>query len=157
MTYDVAHLFIWWFAIYVSSLVRYLVGEVFSGPFLSHLCLFINGVVIRNLCLLWIHALMLRCFCRVSLFVIPWTAACQAPLSTGFSKQEHWSGLPCPPSGDLCVPGIEPTSLTSPALAGGFLITTVTWEAPIFWIQAPNQICGLGMFSPLPFVIFLVS
>ena len=100
---------------------------------------------------------MLRCFCRVSLFVIPWTAACQAPLSTGFSKQEHWSGLRCPPSGDLCVPGIEPTSLTSPALAGGFFITGVTWEAPIFWIQTPNQICGLGMFSPLPFGIFLVS
>ena len=36
----------------------------------------------------------------------------------GFSWQEYWSGLPCPPPGDLLDPGIEPTSLTSPALAG---------------------------------------
>ena len=36
----------------------------------------------------------------------------------GFSRQEHWSGLPCPPPGDLPEPGIEPISLTSPALAG---------------------------------------
>ena len=47
-------------------------------------------------------------------------------------------------------------SLTSPALAGGFF-TTATWEAPIFWIQVPSQICGLGIFSPLSFVIFWVS
>ena len=40
----------------------------------------------------------------------PWTAAHQAPLSLGFSRQEHWSGLPCPPPGDLPNPGIEPPS-----------------------------------------------
>ena len=51
--------------------------------------------------------------------VIPWTAARQAPLSTGFSKQEYWSGLPFPSPGNLPSPGIEPTSLTSPTLAGG--------------------------------------
>jgi len=33
--------------------------------------------------------------------VIPWTVACQGPLSMGFFRQEHWSGLPCPPLGDL--------------------------------------------------------
>ena len=38
----------------------------------------------------------------------PWTLDCQAPLSMGFSRQESWSGLPCPPPGDLPVPGIEP-------------------------------------------------
>ena len=38
----------------------------------------------------------------------------------GLSRQEHWSGLPCPPPGDLPDPGIDPTSLVSPALAGGF-------------------------------------
>uniref|UniRef100_G3N0Q5 LY6/PLAUR domain containing 6 n=1 Tax=Bos taurus TaxID=9913 RepID=G3N0Q5_BOVIN len=45
------------------------------------------------------------------------TVAQQAPLSMGFSRQEYWSGLPCPPPGDLPDPGIEPESLTSPALA----------------------------------------
>ena len=47
----------------------------------------------------------------------------------GFSKQEHWSGLPCPPPGDLPNPGMEATSLMSPALAGGFFTTSATWEA----------------------------
>ena len=41
----------------------------------------------------------------------PWTVAPQAPRSMGFSRQEHWSGLPCPPLGDLPHPGIEPRSL----------------------------------------------
>ena len=50
--------------------------------------------------------------------VIPWTAALQALLSMGFSRQEHWSGLPCPPPGDLPDPGIKPISLMSPALPG---------------------------------------
>ena len=48
----------------------------------------------------------------------------------GFSRQEYWSGLPCPPPGDLPDPGIEPASLTSPALAGGFFTTSATWAAP---------------------------
>ena len=60
----------------------------------------------------------------------PWTVAYQAPLSMGFSKQEHWSGLPYTPSGDLLDPGVEPMSLMSPALAGGFFISSATWEAP---------------------------
>ena len=51
----------------------------------------------------------------------PWTVVHQAPLSVGFSRQEYWSGLPFPPSGDLLDPGIEPVSLMSSALAGGFL------------------------------------
>ena len=58
-----------------------------------------------------------------------WTIARQAPLSMGFSRQEYWSGLLCPPPGDLPDPGIEPTSLTSPALAGRYFTTSVTWEA----------------------------
>ena len=49
----------------------------------------------------------------------PWTVACQAPLSMGFSRQEYWSGLPCLPPGDLPDPGIEPTS-AAPALQVGF-------------------------------------
>ena len=55
-------------------------------------------------------------FSRVQLFVTPWTVALQAPLSMGFSRQEYWSGLPCPAPGDLPDPGIEPLSPVSPAL-----------------------------------------
>ena len=54
-------------------------------------------------------------------FVTPRTGACQAPLSTGFSRQEYWSDLPFPTPGDLPDPAIEPASSASPALAGGFL------------------------------------
>ena len=45
-----------------------------------------------------------------------------------FSRQKCWSGLPCPPPGDLPNPGIEHTSLVSPVLAGGFFTTRATWE-----------------------------
>ena len=57
----------------------------------------------------------------MSNFETLWNAACQAPLSTGFSRQEYWSGLPYLSPGDLPNPGIKPTSLTSPALVGRFL------------------------------------
>ena len=46
----------------------------------------------------------------VQLFAAPWTVAHQAPLSMGFSRQEYWSGFPCPPSGDLPNTGIKPSS-----------------------------------------------
>ena len=64
---------------------------------------------------------MPRCYCLVTksclvLFETPWTAALQAPLS----RQEDWSGLPFPSSGDFPNPGIKPAS---PALAGGFFMT----------------------------------
>ena len=52
-----------------------------------------------------------------------WTVARQASLSMGFSKKEYWSGLPCPPPGDLPNPRIKPASPLSPPLAGGFFIT----------------------------------
>ena len=73
--------------------------------------------------------LVLTHFSRVWLFATPWTVACQAPLFLGFSRPEYWSGLPCPPPGDLLDPGIETASLRSPALAGGFFTTSATWEA----------------------------
>ena len=47
----------------------------------------------------------------------------------GFSRQESWSGLPCPPPGDLPKLGIKPVSLMSPALEGGFFITSAPCEA----------------------------
>ena len=52
----------------------------------------------------------------VSNSVTPWTVARQAPLSMGLSRQEHWSGLPLPPPGDLPNPGLIATSPVSPPL-----------------------------------------
>jgi len=72
------------------------------------------------------------CVCvlsRVHLFAILWTVVCQAPLSMGFSRQEYWNGLPCPPPGYVPDPGIEPASLMSPALAVRFFTTSATWKA----------------------------
>ena len=65
-------------------------------------------------------ACVLSCFSRVQLCAVLWTVAFQAPLSMGFSRQEYWSGLPCPSPGDRPRPGIKPES---PALAGGFFTT----------------------------------
>ena len=61
---------------------------------------------------------MLGHFSHVQLFATLWNIDCQAPLSKGFSRQEYWSGLPGPPSGDLLNPGIKPMSL---GLVGGSL------------------------------------
>ena len=74
-------------------------------------------------------------FSCVWLFATPWTVAHRLPLSMGFSRQEYWSGLPCPPPGDLPNPGIK--SLVSPVLAGVFFTISDTWEAPglsLYWI-----------------------
>ena len=55
----------------------------------------------------------------------PMDVAYQVPLAMGFPRQEHWSGLPFPPPGDLPDPGIEPVSVASPASAGGFFTTAL--------------------------------
>ena len=74
------------------------------------------------------------CSCSVasvmsdSLCVTLWTVPRQVPLSTGFSRQEYWSGLPFPPPGDLLDPGIEPMLPVSPVLAGMFFITEPPWK-----------------------------
>ena len=60
----------------------------------------------------------------IRLFVTPWTVACQAPLSMGFSRQEYWSGLSFSPPEDLLNPGIEPVSPESLAVARHW----ATWE-----------------------------
>ena len=62
----------------------------------------------------------------VQLLSMLWTVALQAPLSMGFSKQESWTGLPCPPAGDLPDLGIEPASLRSPALSTGYVYIAKT-------------------------------
>ena len=60
----------------------------------------------------------------------PMDVAFQAPLSVEFSRHKYWSGLPFSLPGHLPDPGIEPTSLMSPALAGRLFIADATWEAP---------------------------
>ena len=66
------------------------------------------------------HVKSLSC---VQLFETLWTVAHQASLSMVFSRQEYWGGLLHTPPGDLPGPGMEPVSLMSPALAGGFFTT----------------------------------
>ena len=72
---------------------------------------------------------VLNHFSHVWLFVTLWTVTHQASLSMGFSRQEYWSGLPCPPPGSCPKPRTESESLMSPALAGRFFTTSTTWEA----------------------------
>ena len=76
---------------------------------------------------------MLSC---VRLFETQWSAARQASLSMGFIRQEHWIGLPFPLLGDLLNPGIEPASLASPALAGGFFATEPPGLEPGIYTKA---------------------
>ena len=78
-------------------------------------------------------ALLLTCvLSHIQLFATPLTVAHQAPLSMEFSRQAYWSGLLFPSPGDLHHAGIEPPSLVSPALAGGFFTTGAAWEAAVW-------------------------
>ena len=67
--------------------------------------------------------------CRVQLFTTPWIAACQASLSMGTLQARILEWVAMPSSRGSSQPGIEPVSLMSPASAGGFFTTSVTWEA----------------------------
>ena len=74
------------------------------------------------------------CFCAQSLQSCPTLCSpmdCSLPGSSvhGIFQEEYWSGLPFPPLKNLPNPGIKPTSLVSPALAGGFFTTSASWEA----------------------------
>ena len=72
---------------------------------------------------------MLSHFSRVWFFATPRTVACQSPLSMGFSRHEYWSGLPCPPPGDLPDPGIEPASPVAPVVQADSLPLS-HWGSP---------------------------
>ena len=83
---------------------------------------------------------------RVSLQPHGLDIAFQGPLSMGFSRQEYWRGLSFPPPRDLPNPGIKPMSLTSPALAGRFFTTSITWEAQelkVLVAQSCPTLCNL--------------
>ena len=75
----------------------------------------------------------------------------------GFSRQEYWSGLPCPPPGDLPDPGTEPASLTSPALPGGFFFftTSATWAALLYLFSSLliNRFPPSTLFSSFLFLV----
>ena len=83
---------------------------------------------------LHVCACVLSRFSPVQLCATLWTGACQAPLSLGFSRQEYWSGLPCPPPGNLPALGIKPASLMSLALAGRLFCTSATWDARVIYL-----------------------
>ena len=90
-----------------------------------------------------VRACMLSRFSRVPLLATLWAVARQAPLFMGFSRQEYWSGLPCPPPGDLPDPGIQLGSLTSPTLAGGFCTTSAPEKPSSFQYWASALSAGL--------------
>ena len=71
---------------------------------------------------------LLSCFSCVQIFATLWAVVCQIPLSMRFSRQEYWSGLPCPPPGDLPDSGIKPAS---PCIVGRFFTHWVTMEAHV--------------------------
>ena len=84
------------------------------------------------------------CFSHVWLFVILRTIARQAPPSMGFCRQEYLSGLSFPTSGDLSDPGMEPASVSSPALADEFFTTSTTWEALRLGLVPPEDADSWG-------------
>ena len=77
---------------------------------------FLNGSWIRALERPSHDFVSAQFFHNVQLFVTEWTVAQQAPLPMGFSRQEYWTELPCPPPGDLPDTGIKPKPPVSPAL-----------------------------------------
>ena len=128
---------------YLAETIRIQPGNPNSLAVFSFLfwILFIAYIMLKNSCLIfwpnssheswfscgWKGVCVLSCCSHVQLFGSLWAIACQAPLSTGFSRQEYWSGLSHPPPGDLPNPGIKLMCLKSPALAGGFFKTSTTW------------------------------
>ena len=111
----------------IQSYKTQVTGPWYYEPSLNSLdCFSLDLFYVRKK--LFQFAWVLSCFSHVRLFATLWPIAYQGPLSTGFSRQEYWNRLPCPPPGDLPHLGIEPKSLMSPALADGFFTTSFSWE-----------------------------
>ena len=111
---------------------------------------------------LWYFKFCVLCVCACSVVshsVTPWTVALQAPLSTGFPRQEYWSGLPFPPLVDLPNLGIKLTSLASPALAGEFFTTAHTGSSPNIVFHLVGRIVFIQSFliniCVAPFLTFI--
>ena len=109
-----------WQTMFVLILVRF---PISSDPVIS--LFWTCSCICCSLVCVQANSLQL-CFCWT--FSVLWTVACQAPLSMGFYRQWYWSGLSCPPPGDLPDPRMEPLSVKPPELAGRFFTTSATWE-----------------------------
>ena len=95
------------------------------------------------------HCVRAKLLSHIWQFVIPWTVACQSPLFMGFSRQEYWSGLPCPPPQDLPNPGIK---LRSPALKADSLPSDPP-GMPVFHFEEGNWLLRMkGWSVPKPTV-----
>ena len=97
-------------------------------------CCYISGV--GGNYFVW-YAQLLSC---IQLFVISWTVALETPLSVGSSRQEYCSGLPFSSPGSLPNPGIEFTSLVSPALAGRFFTTEPPGKPSYVWCVGQREV-----------------
>ena len=89
-----------------------------------------------------------RVLSRVWLFATLWTIAQQAPLPMGFSRQEYWSRLACPPPGDLPDQGIEAASLASTALAGMCFTVSTTWLGIHILTLIFTKLCKIFILRP---------
>ena len=103
-------IFLFWWSISSFSMIPKILERVWKNLY-------------KSLFLINILCVGTQLLSPVQLFLTLWTVAHQPPVSMGFSRQEYWSGLPCPPPGDVPYPGVEPVSPTSPAVAGGFFTT----------------------------------
>ena len=105
----------------------------------------------KNYCILWSKsACVLSHFSHLWLSATSWTVAHQGPRPMGFSRQEYWSGLPCPLLGNVPDPGIEPAFPPSPALTGGFFTTSTIWEAQSWSTWTQVYLTGLLTAIAIP-------
>ena len=116
--------------VFLGRKIRSLVSDMLCLKCLIKELFYFAGILelfdILTLC----ASCMLSCFSHIRLFETLSTVACKAPLSMGFSRQEYWSGLPCPSPGDLPDPGIEPMSLISTCIGRQVLYHWCHLESP---------------------------
>ena len=95
------------------------------------------------------RACVLSRFNQVWLFATPWTVARQASLSKRFPRQEYWSGLPCPPPGNLPDPKIEPV-LSAPAVLQADSLPRSHWGSPCPPQLGYSTVLHKGFYKPSP-------
>ena len=101
----------------------------------------VSPLILDHCCRLnTVPSCVLSRFSHVQLCATLWTVARQAPLSMGFPRQEYWSGLPCPPPGDLPHPWMEPIS---PAVAAPLS----HWESPMSLQIGPNSSTRVTLYG----------
>ena len=98
---------------------------------------------------------MLSCFSHVWLCVSLWTAVCQVPVSIGFSRQGYWSGLPCPPLGDLPYPGIKLSSVPSNLYWQAGALPLAPPGKPIPWYETCQNVYNSYSFGGISIYFFI--